>query len=271
VGVIQPLNHVITYIPSLDLYLDSTDQFTPFGHLIFEDMDKPTVLTALGKIGHTPRMNAEENVGKVQSKMKIDRDGVIHGTSSVTYQGVPEIDSRRNRFYEKSRSEQQVVKELLQRFNETGDGSMDFPDPERIDQPYWIRAKFLLNPITNIPGRGGMMVPVGMGPGGIAWAGADQPLVKDFDHICRSQTHLESYSIEFPVNVTIDGVPKNISFKNESVSYSSNYTIKGRMVEVNRVLRIQYKRSVCGLDENKLWRSFHKVLQKDLRSQIFYK
>lgn len=271
VGVIQPLNHVITYIPSLDLYLDSTDQFTPFGLLIFEDMDKPTVLTALGKIGHTPRMNANQNVGKVQSKLKIDRDGVIHGTSSVTYQGVPEIDSRRNRFYEKSRSEQQVVKELLQRFNETGDGSMDFPDPERIDQPYWIRAKFFLNPVTNIPGRGGMMVPVGMGPGGIAWAGADQPLVKDFDHTCRSQTHLESYSIEFPKNVTIDGVPQSIKFKNESVSYSSTYTIKDRVVEVNRVLQIQHKRSVCGLEENKLWRSFHKVLQKDLRSQIFYK
>ena len=148
---------------------------------------------------------------------------------------------------------------------------MDFPDPERIDQPYWIRAKFFLNPVTNIPGRGGMMVPVGMGPGGIAWAGADQPLVKDFDHTCRSQTHLESYSIEFPKNVAIDGVPENIRFKNDAVRYSATYTIKDRVVEVNRSLQIQYKSSVCGLEENKLWRSFHKVLQKDLRSQIFYK
>ena len=95
VGVIQPLNHVITYVPSLDLYLDSTDQFSPFGLLIFEDMDKPTVLTALGKIGRTPRMLASENVGQVDLKMKIDRDGVVHGTSSVNYQGVPEIESRR--------------------------------------------------------------------------------------------------------------------------------------------------------------------------------
>jgi transglutaminase-like putative cysteine protease len=271
VGAIQPLNHVITYIPSLDLYLDSTDQFSPFGLLIFEDLDKPTVLTALGKIGHTPRMNASENVGRVDSRLKIDRDGVIHGASSVTYQGVPEIDSRRNRFYEKSRSEQQVVKELLQRFNETGDGMMDFPDPERIDQPYWIRAKFFLNPISNIPGRGGMMVPVGMGPGGIAWAGADQPLVKDFDHTCRSQTHQEFYSIEFPKNVTIDGVPEGTKFKNEVVNYTSTYIVKDRIVEVRRTLKIQHKGSVCGLAENKLWRSFHKILQKDLRSQIFYK
>jgi transglutaminase-like putative cysteine protease len=271
VGVIQPLNHVITYIPSLNLYLDSTDQFTPFGLLIFEDMDKPTILTALGKIGRTPRMIASENLSKVNLVMKIDRGGVVHGTSSVSYQGVPEIESRRIRFYEKSRSEQQVVKELLQRFNETGGGVMKFPEPERIDQPYWIQARFFLNPITNIPGRGAMMVPVGMGPGGIAWSGADQPLAKDFDYICKSQSHFESYSIEFPKNVTIDGVPRGIRFRNETVSYSSTYTIKERVVEVKRVLQIQHKRSVCGLEENKLWRSFHKVLQKDLRSQIFYK
>ncbi len=148
---------------------------------------------------------------------------------------------------------------------------MKFPEPERIDQPYWIKAKFFLNPVTNIPGRGAMMIPVGMGPGRIAWAGADQPFAKDFDHTCKSELHLESYSIEFPRNVTIDSVPKGVRFRNETVSYSSTYTIKDRVVEVKRTLRIQHKGSVCGLKENRLWRSFHKVLQKDLRSQIFYK
>lgn len=271
VGVIQPLNHVITYVPSLDLYLDSTDQFSPFGLLIFEDMDKPTVLTALGKIGRTPRMLASENVGHVDLKMKIDRDGVVHGTSSVNYLGVPEIESRRIRFYEKSRSEQQVVKELLQRFNETGGGMMDFPEPERIDQPYWIRAKFYLNPVTNIPGRGGMMVPVGMGTGGIAWAGADDPLEKDFSYTCKSQTHHERYFIEFPDNVVIDGIPKGTSYRDEAVAYSSTYFAKGRVVKVERRLAIQHEGSVCGPNDNRRWRAFHKILQKDLRSQIFYR
>jgi transglutaminase-like putative cysteine protease len=271
VGVIQPLNHVITYVPSLDLYLDSTDQFSPFGLLIFEDINKPTVLTALGKIGRTPQMLAFENVSVTDLVMKIDREGVIHGTSSVIYQGVPEIESRRTRFYEKIRSEQQVVKELLQRFNETGGGMMDFPEPERIDQPYWIRAKFYLNPVTNIPGRGGMMVPVGMGPGGIAWAGADDPLEKDFAYTCKSHTLRESYTIEFPANVVIDGIPKDTNYRDESVSYSSTYSVKGRVLKVKRLLSIQYKESVCGQEENRRWRAFHKILQKDLRSQIFYR
>lgn len=271
VGVIQPLNHVITYVPSLDLYLDSTDQFTPFGLLIFEDMDKPTVLTALGKMGRTPRMVAAEHVAKVDMTMKIDNQGVVHGASSVVYQGVPEIESRRTRFYTKSRSERQVVKDLLQRFNETGGGSMEYPEPERIDLPYWIRAKFFLNPVTNIPGRGAMMIPVGMGPGGIAWAGVDDPLEKDFAHTCKSHTHEERYTIEFPENVAVDGLPEGTSFRDEMVHYSSSYTSIGRVVTVKRKLAIQHDGSVCGPDDNRRWRTFHKVLQKDLRSQIFYR
>lgn len=148
---------------------------------------------------------------------------------------------------------------------------MDFPEPERIDQSYWIRARFYLNPVTNIPGRGGMMVPVGMGPGGIAWAGADDPLEKDFSYTCKSQTHHERYSIEFPDNVVIDGIPKGTSYKDEAVTYSSTYSAKGRVVKVERRLAIQHAGSVCGPNDNRRWRAFHKILQKDLRSQIFYR
>lgn len=148
---------------------------------------------------------------------------------------------------------------------------MEFPEPERIDLPYWIRAKFFLNPVANIPGRGAMMIPVGMGPGGIAWAGADDPLEKDFPHTCKSQTHEENYFIEFPENVAIDGLPEGTSFRDEMVHYSSSYTANGRVVTVKRKLVIQHDGSVCRPDDNRRWRSFHKVLQKDLRSQIFYR
>ncbi len=64
-------------------------------------------------------------------------------------------------------------------------------------------------------------------------AGADDPLEKDFEHTCKSQTHQESYSIEFPSNVVIDGIPKGINYRDETVSYSSSYTVKGRILKVN--------------------------------------
>src|SRR5262249_46424894 len=54
VPVFGVLNHVITYIPSLNLYLDSTAASVAFGFLPREMLDKPVILTKSGQTGHTP-------------------------------------------------------------------------------------------------------------------------------------------------------------------------------------------------------------------------
>ena len=102
VGIIGPPNHAITYVPSLDVYVDSTDQFSPYGTLSFEVMDKPTVLTALGRLGHTPSMKAEQNVVRTSIEMRIQPDGTIEGHSAATMSGILESGSRANRFYAQS-------------------------------------------------------------------------------------------------------------------------------------------------------------------------
>ena len=176
IGVHYPINHVITYVPSLDLYLDSTDRFAPFGTLPHADMDKPVVLIALGMLGRTPRMIAEEHATKVDVVMSIRADGSISGNSAATMTGISENSSRTVRFEKKSEPEETVVKGLLYRFNETGSGSLEHTDPEDLDRPYWVRARFSLDPVSNMPGRGALAVPVGLAPGEIAGAGSDKPL-----------------------------------------------------------------------------------------------
>ncbi|GAB2840458.1 DUF3857 and transglutaminase domain-containing protein [Pseudoduganella ginsengisoli] len=46
--------HVISYIPALDLYLDATSKDIEGGYLPVDQLDKPTLLTRSGEIGHTP-------------------------------------------------------------------------------------------------------------------------------------------------------------------------------------------------------------------------
>lgn len=270
IGVIAPLNHVITYLPTLDLYLDSTDQFAPFRQLPLSDLDKPTVLTALGRMGRTPKAEASINVSRTTVKLRIDEEGLVHGTAAHFPRGLAEISARGNRFYNRTTPEADLVKDLLQRFNETGTGSMEYPDPEKIDQPFSVQSQFQLNPIANIPGRGAITIPVGLAPGSIAWLGADEPLEKKFDYPCVSRSFFETYSIEFPGNVTLDGVPSGTQFENRIVRYSSTFAAQGQVVEIARKVEINYPGSVCGPVETALWKSFHRVLQRDLRSQIFY-
>jgi len=53
-AVSNPINHVITYVPSLDLYVDSTAQFAAVGTLPSEDSNKPVIITATGELKRTP-------------------------------------------------------------------------------------------------------------------------------------------------------------------------------------------------------------------------
>ena len=272
VGSHYPINHVITYVPSLDLYLDSTDPFAPFGTLPVADVGKPVVLTALDRIGNTPKMKADDHVSRTEVKLNIRTDGTIAGTSFSRMTGSFENSSRTNRFSKQSLSEDAEVKGLLFRFNETGKGSMQFTEPTDITKPYWVRAAFTLEPLANMPGRGGMPVPVGLAPGEIAWAGSNTPETDSrFPSRCGSRVVEERYALNFPETVSIDEIPKGAKFLRGDIRYESRFVQDGRKVTVHRTLRVQRASNVCGAKEIRDWLAFYKILQRDLRSQIIYR
>ncbi|MGB4560036.1 MAG: transglutaminase-like domain-containing protein [Burkholderiaceae bacterium] len=272
IGAHYPINHVITYVPSLDLYLDSTDPFAPFGTLPSGDLDKPVVLTALDRIGHTPKMKSEENTSRVQVSMNIGPDGTIAGTSNAQMTGYFENNSRLKRFSNQSRPEEVEVKDLLFRFNETGTGSMRYTDPTDITKPYWVNAKFTLEPLANMPGRGGLAIPVGLAPGLIASAASNKPEPEsDIPSRCSSRVVEEKYDLNFPVNVSIEDIPKGARFERGDIFYESRFVQDGRKVSLHRTLRVQRASKICGVKESRDWLAFYKVLQRDLRSQIIYR
>lgn len=273
VGSFASFNHVITYLPSLDLYVDSTAQFAPFGILPFEDSDKPVALTSLGRLGRTPHMPADINVTRTNVSMVIHSDGTIEGASMATMSGNSEISSRTARFSDRSYPEDRVVKGLLSRFGETGSGSIKHVDPEDIDKPYWIEGRFQLDPIANIPGRGAMRVPVGLAPGRFAGMAANTTTVSEQQHPwpCTSQTIRESYSIQFPSNVLITGVPDGVAYRDDQIDFHSTYRRVGRQVFVERTLVVRRPSQVCNPEDLHHWHAFHLKLQRDLRSQIFYR
>ncbi len=271
VGSVGPPNHVITYVPSLDIYVDSTNQFSPYGTLSLDVTDKPTVLTALGRLGHTPSTKADRNVTRTLIEMTIRSDGTIEGRSTATMSGILESDSRANRFYAQSTAEDQVVKKLLNRFNETGSGSLEFGDPSALDTPFSVNSTFRLDPVTNFPGPGALMTPVGLAPGGIASFAVNKPLEKrQWQYPCMSRTLEDRYRIEFPPNVTVGKIPTDVTYDVGGIHYLASYKLFGRAIVVHRELVVQHPRDVCSPQENEAWKVFHTILQRDLRSQLFY-
>lgn len=272
VGAHYPLNHVITYIPSLDLYLDSTDRFATFGTLPTSDADKPVLLLNLDRMGRTPPLKAEDHVSRTRVRMTIRSDGSIQGAAHTRQTGFFANSSRSMRFDDRSRAEDEVVRSQLARFNETGSGRMRFTDPTDIAQPFGLSSAFMLEPLVNMPGRGALAMPVGLAPGNIAYIAVSQPEpVSDRPVLCSSRTVHEHYTLTFPTNVVVEEVPKGIRFVRGDIQYESRLTHAGRTVTVDRHLRIQRASRLCGLKEARDWDAFYRALQRDLRAQILFR
>ena len=149
---------------------------------------------------------------------------------------------------------------------------MRFTNPTDITKPYSIKTNFTLEPLANMPGRGGMPIPVGLAPGEIAWSGSNTPEPEStFPSRCTSRVVEERYVLNFPPNVSIDNIPKGARFRRGDIRYESRFVKDGRKVTVQRTLRVQRVSNVCGVIENRDWLAFYKVLQRDLRSQIIYR
>jgi hypothetical protein len=84
-------------------------------------------------------------------------------------------------------------------------------------------------------------------------------------------THSESYTIQFPSNVLITSIPNGIAYRDNEIDFQSTYRRVGRQVFVERTLVVQRPSQVCNAEDREHWRALHLKLQRDLRSQIFYR
>ena len=263
-------NHVINYIPSLDIYLDSTAQFSPYGTLPFGDMDKPVILTTLNKIGHTPIPRAENNVVKANVVMKINRDETISGNSKSTVTGFYNQTVRSRELNSKDFDDKDRIDERLEN-GETGTGRINTSNPLEISKPFIEEATFTLDSISNFPGPGAMVIPFGIKLTNLNALIMQRP--KDtlmFPSICASKTYEETYILTFPENTKITKLPSNVDYKSPNIQYNANYSVEGNSINVSRYFKSQHKSSLCADSFSEQRKEAVKVIQRDLRSQIFY-
>ena len=270
-AVQTPINHVINYIPSLDVYLDATAQFAPYGTLPMSDMDKPVVLTALNRMGQTPAMKAEDNLIATKVDIVINDDGSMSGISHSYMTGSVGISYRAAQAASADYEDDLLVKYRLKPEGETGLGKITTSDPFNLAKPFEENATFTLDPIANFPGPGAMKIPVGVTQGELTSLGRSKP--KDnakFPIACYSNTMQESYSLTFPTSTHITRIPTDVNYEDASISYQATYRLNGNKVEVFRRYQSENPNHVCGAERSARKLAFFKVLQRDLKGQVFY-
>ena len=84
----QSFNHMISYLPGLDLYLDSTSVVTEFGYLPDQDQGKQVLRAGLDEaVGSTPLSKADNRQSKRITKIKINEDGSANVVTTLWFGG----------------------------------------------------------------------------------------------------------------------------------------------------------------------------------------
>ena len=268
----SPFNHAITYIPSLDLFLDSTSRYAAKGILPYAVRGKPALITATGEIRRTPATDAERDKSATRTAFKVLADGRLEGQSSTEMWGAREYSSRLEQAGDRDRPQQEIVDELLARFQETGSGEIESPDPADFDARWIVKTRFTLDPVANVPGPSAMTVPVGLAPGRIRDLMTEKPkLDRRYPSTCTSTSSTEETVIEYPANVTLERIPPDVEYAAAGIKYFAHYTRKGRTVTVHRMFSISHAKPTCDVRDDRVWQAFLPVLQRDLRGQIFFR
>ena len=261
------LNHAITYVPSLDLYLDSTATPIAAGYLPIPELGKPVVLTQSGELGHT----ASNQQGKVDTAMqfKVDARGGADFTHASTVEG---WGAEFNRFVFKAMQpadRDQLVQKILSMYGQSGSGVIEYDSLDGTANHFKSTIKGRTDNLVNLPGPTGAPTFTSLA-GGIAQNVftfmAEKERTQAFT--CISGEISERARLEFPGKVKILAVPKAVSLKQAGFDYRSTYVKKANTVLITRHYVFAKADALCTPQDFEAMKPAIESMVNDLKSQV---
>jgi transglutaminase-like putative cysteine protease len=273
VPVLSMVNHVINYVPSVGLFLDSTSGDTLFGDLPVVVQDKPVLAAADDVPARTPKDDGRASQ-KVKAVYRIAADGSFQGEVALQAQG---RFGQQMRLGFKGLSKDQletVVKRHFEGARIPADGQLlKTSDPQQRSDDFSYEAKFQSQPLLRLGSAGAF----GIGP--FLFSSAPVPAYAQYavqpaeDHptLCFSSHSEEEYEITLPDNMQVLSVPEGVAASGPLVSYESSYKLEGRVLHVKRSVTDRMPGNVCTAEVNAAYREAMQPLLNDLRQQVLYK
>ncbi|MGX5794917.1 DUF3857 and transglutaminase domain-containing protein [Pseudomonas sp. ArH3a] len=261
------LNHAITYIPALDLYLDSTATPIAAGYLPLPELGKTALLTQSGELARTPT----SQLGKVDSTLhfKIEQSGAADFTNGTTVEG---WGTELTRFLFKSMmpaDRDQLTQQILNMYGQTGSGKIETDPLESNAVTFKSTAKGRTDNLVNLPGPTGVpalsSLAGGIGQNVFSFL-SEQDRTQNFT--CTSGTIKEKARFDFPKEVNILAVPKAVALNIGGFTYQTTYVKKGNSVLITRSYAFNHPDVVCSPQDFVAMKPAIEGMVNDLKSQI---
>lgn len=260
-------NHIITYVPSLDLFLDPSADTVAAGYLPEPVMGKPVLLVKSGRVAATPasQPGRSRNAiifhigGKGETLFRVTKTSA--GAAAEPYRqalrgiGQAERDT--------------LVGRMLRGFGQRGYGVLD---PGRLDgagDEYQMVLAGVSENFANLPGQAGIATAFGFW-GGVAEAvqAFAQEKERSQDYVCPAVDSEDDSIFDFAAGVEVRALPAGLALRQGELDYRADYARAGNKVRVRRRLVFSPAGMVCTPADFRRLRPLVERMLRDLKSQI---
>ncbi|WP_188565259.1 DUF3857 domain-containing transglutaminase family protein [Undibacterium terreum] len=265
-------NHAINYLPTLGLFLDSTDSQMPFGILPESDSDKPVLVTKnFAVVTRTPIATVDNFKMNRRVHIKFAMDGSAVRTSEIDGYGRAAAEVRS--FIEDigPGQEQDWVKKTMADSGLDGEGSLTVVKSAREDVLGFQYVEKIRN-YVNQPEAGvlafapGVTGPISLGK---ILRRYTQP-VRTADAKCDAFAVNDIVDIEMPEAMQVLYLPKEISMREGPIFFEARYERIGNVYRLTRHWGSSSSKSWCSAQEYLALRPVMNKIDKALGARLVF-
>jgi hypothetical protein len=265
-------NHMITYVPSLDLYLDPTAESVSAGYLSAGILGKPVLLLKTGTFAMTPILQPERN--RSTTWFDIRRDGRSSFKLSKLASGAVAEPWRTALRDAREAEREAFAQRVLQGLGQKSRGVFDAEGGARAGagpdgDEYRMSFSGTSDGFLNLPGPSALATTYDFW-GGLAEAvfklGQESERRQDF--VCPALDHEDETGFRLPKGVRILALPRPVSLMDGGIYYRASYARRGNEVRVKRRLTFRHGRATCTPADFRAMQPALDRVVRDLRTQI---
>jgi hypothetical protein len=261
------LNHMITYVPSLDLFLDTTSSSSAAGYLPPQILGKPALLIGSGQLASTPAFQLEHGSNRIE--FQVASSGASRFRVIKTSSGALAEPYRQAMREASPAVRERMVARMLRANGHQGDGIVDAGQLDDNGDRYQMVFAGLSAHFANLPGPTGIATSLNFW-GGLpeSVAALAQAKARHQDFVCHGFDRADDITFEFAPGVQILALPNMLALHASGLDYRADYLRQGNTVTVRRHVQFSPVAAVCSALDYQRWQPLLEQIRRDLKSPI---
>ncbi|BDC36789.1 DUF3857 domain-containing transglutaminase family protein [Paraburkholderia terrae] len=263
------LNHVITWLPELQLYADSTAPNVEFGYLPSTDMNRPVVLVNEGVLSRTPSTATMSRTTDLS--INVAHDGSATFVYRLESAGWAAEQGRALLRMQTPAQREESLQAELRFVNLSGTATLSTSNLNATDGPLSLTMKGKLEDFV-VPGTAASIPALTSFVGGFQsdaryWLGERQ---RTQPFVCRNVELHERTQIALPANFRVLDMPEAMAARDRFIDYRSTYSYdaNANVITVTRDGTTRFGSEVCSPEDFTQMRAGIETIGRDVRAQV---